>query len=213
MSLANDSVLVSPSGSGATIATHLANSKEHQVMMVADPNGQLLGDLATWLVSTANTAHVAASRTTLLDLFNATSSGVIVKVRGIWIIPTLTAVTGVGQTYETIRTSAVGTGGTTLTPGKFDTADAALPAQVTARLKPTGGATTDATNPLTLYHNGTSEETIPYASTASVTNHVPLAGTPYARPIVLREGQGLKIDQTTNSSVGSVNVVVLFTVE
>lgn len=210
MTVANDSVLVSPSGSGATIATHLANSKEHQVVMCADPNGQLWGDLDTWVLSTANTAHVAAARTTLLDLFNASGSGVLLKVRGLYILPALVAVTGVWQTYETIRTSAVGTGGSTLTPVRFDTNDAVLPAQVTARLKPTGGATTDTT---LLYHNGSSEETIPYASLASVLNHVPLAGTPWAKPIVLREGQGLKVDQTTNSSVGNVNVVCVFTVE
>lgn len=210
MTTANDSVLVSPSGTGATIATHLANSKEHQVMMLAEPNGQLWGDLDTWIASTGNTAHVAAARTTLFDLFNASGSGVLLKVRGLYIIPALVAVTGVGQTYESIRTSAVGTGGTTITPVRCDTNDAALPGQVTARTKPTGGATTDTT---LLFHNGTSEETIPYASLASILNHVPLAGTPYAKPIVLREGQGLKVDQTTNSSVGNVNVVAVFTVE
>jgi len=110
-------------------------------------------------------------------------------------------------------TSAVGTTGTTITAGKFDTADTALPATVTARTKPGGGATTDATNPLTIFVNGSSEETIPYASQASTLNHIPLAGTPYFRPIILRETQGLKVDQTTNSSIGNINVVVVFTVE
>ena len=212
MTLANDSILVTP-GTGATVATHAVSAKEHQVVMIADSNGQLWGAMDTWVASTANTAHVAAARTTLIDLFNATGSGVVIKVRGVYIIPSLAAVAGVGQTYETIRTSAVGTGGTTITAGKFETANTALPAGVTARIKPTAGATTDATNPLTLYHNGSSEETIPYASNASVLNHLPLQGTPYATALVLAEGQGMKVDQTTNSAIGTVNVMLVFTVE
>lgn len=211
MSLANDSILVTP-GSGATVATHTAASKEHQVVIPADETGTLYGSKDTWIASTQNTAHVAAARTTLVDLFNATGSGKILRVVGLYIIPTLTAVTGVGVTYETIRTSAVGTGGTTLTPVPYDSAQAALPAGVTARVKPTGGATTSIT---WLYHNGTSEETNPYASLASVLNHIPLAGRlgPHQNGLVLREGQGIKVDQTTNSAVGSVNVVLVFTVE
>lgn len=212
MALPNDSITVTP-GSGATVATHLVAAKEYQAVVNADPNGQLWGDLSTFVVSTGNTIHVAAARTTLIDLFNASGSGVILKVRGLYIIPALAAVAGVGMTYETIRTSAVGTGGTALTAQRFDTADTAVPVQVTARTKPTGGATTDATTPLTIVHNGSSEETIPYASLASVLNHLPLAGTPYMKPLVLREGQGIKVDQTTNSSIGNVNVALFFTVE
>lgn len=161
---------------------------------------------ATWIVSTGNTAHVAAARTTLLDLFNATGSGVILRVYGVYIIPALAAVTGVGLTYEIIRTSAVGTGGSTATPAAFDASDTSLPAGVTARTKPTGGATTSAT---LITVNGSSEETLPYANMASILNHVPQG--PRLRPLVLRENQGLKIDQTTSSSVGNVNVVVVFT--
>jgi hypothetical protein len=162
---------------------------------------------ATWIVSTGNTIHVAAARTTLFDLFNASGSGVVLRVRAIHIIPALAAVTGVGQTYEIIRTSAVGTGGSTRTPEAYDDSSAALPAQVTARTKPTGGATTSAT---LIYVNGSSEETNPYAAMASQLNHIAGAKQDGVEPLVLREGQGLKIDQTTSSSVGNVNVVVVF---
>jgi hypothetical protein len=209
MPVANDSVAVTP-GTGATIATHLAASREHQVVMLAVPSGQLHGDAATFVAATQNTIHVAAARTLLFDLFNATGSGVILRVRGIYVIPALVAVTGVGMTYEVLRTTAVGTGGTAITPAPFDTATPALPAQVTARTKAAGGATSG-----TLLHtiNGSSEETSPYAGLASILNHLPGAGLPVPQPIVLREGEGLRVDQTTNSAVGNVNVVVLFTVE
>jgi hypothetical protein len=164
---------------------------------------------ATWVVSTGNTAHVAAARTTLLDIFNASGSGVILRARAVYVIPALAAVSGVGQTYEIIRTSAVGTGGSGATPVAYDSTSTALPAQVTARTKPTGGATTSAT---LLYVNGSSEETNPYASMASQLNHVAGSQAIGVESLVLREGQGLKIDQTTNSSVGNVNVVIVFNV-
>lgn len=211
MSLANDSILVTP-GSGATVATELVGGKEHQVMMLADKTGNILGSKDTYIARTGNTIHVAAARTTLFDIFNASGSGKIMRVTGVYIIPALVAVTGVGQTYEVIRTSAVGTGGTTITPVSFDSANAAIPAQITARTKPTGGATTAATLQLI---NGSSEETTPYASMASILNHVPMGGTlsPGEVGWVVREGEGLKIDQTTNSAVGNVNIQIVFTLE
>jgi hypothetical protein len=209
MTVANDSILVTP-GSGATVATHLANAKEHQAVVVADQTGHVLGSKETWIAYTGNTIHVAAARTTLFDLFNDTGSGVLIFVHGLYVIPALAAVSGVGQTYEAIRTSAVGTGGTTITPAPFDSTNAALPAGVTARTKPAGGATTAAT---LLLLNGSSEETNPYAALASMLNHIPSGGMADPQRIVLREGQGLKVDQTTNSAIGNVNVMVMFTVE
>lgn len=211
MTQANDSILVTP-GSGATVATHLANSKEHQVVVLADHSGHIYGSKDTYIVSTGNTAHVAAARTTLFDLFNASGSGKVVCVRGLFVIPALVAVAGVGQTYEVIKTSAVGTGGTALTPRATDSNNGSVPAQVTARTKPTGGATTDF---LWLYLNGSSEETTPYAAMASQLNHIPLNNQlgPAQNCLMLREGQGLKLDQTTNSAIGNVNIMAVFTLE
>ncbi len=211
MTVSNDSILVTP-GSGATVATHLVSTKEHQIVMVADKSGHIYGSKDTYIAYTGNTAHVAAARTTLIDLFNASGSGKVVCIRGIYIIPALVAVTGVGQTYELIRTSAVGTGGTTLTPNPMDSTNAAIPAQVTARTKPTGGATTSITWALV---NGSSEETSPYAAMASQLNHIPLSNQlgPGQNCLMLNEGQGIKIDQTTNSAVGNVNIMLVFTLE
>ncbi len=119
MAQPNDSILVTP-GSGATVATHTKNSKEHQVIIGADAFGELHGTQETWIVQTGNQVNVAAARTTHLDLFNASGSGKKIRVKGIFIVPTLAAVTGVGLTWELIRTSAVGTGGSTLTPQPYD---------------------------------------------------------------------------------------------
>lgn len=206
MTLANDSIAVTP-GSGATVATHAAGGKEHQVVMLAGAMGNIYGTAATYIVATGNSVNVAAARTTHFDLFNASGSGKILEVVGLFIIPTLTAVTGVGLTWEVIKTSAVGTGGTTLTPRALDSANAALPAGITARSKPTGGATT---NFVLTYPNTSSEETNPYAGMASILNHLAFATMLDVQSLTLREGEGLKIDQTTNSSVGSTNIQVVF---
>lgn len=207
MALPNDSIAITP-GTGATVATHLISGKEYQTIIVADADGHLQGGRPTWVASTQNTANVAAARTTFIDLFNASGSGVKLHVCGVYVIPSLVAVTGVGLTWEIIRTSAVGTGGTTITSATFDSTNTALPGQVTARTKPTGGATTAAT---LLYVNGSSEETSPYAGLASQINHVPQI-VHKSECIVLNEGEGLKVDQTTNSAVGSTNVLLVFNV-
>lgn len=210
MTVSNDSILVTP-GSGATVATHLAGSKEHQVVMLATDAGILYGTEKTYVFSTGNSANVAAARTTHFDLFNATGSGVVVEIWAIYIIPTLAAVTGVGLTWEVAWSSTVGSGGTTKTPTVLDQNNTAVPAQVTARSKPTGGATI---GNVILFPNTSSEETSPYAGQASVLNHLDwLAGGagPF-QPVTIREGQGIKIDQTTNSSVGSTNIVVVCTI-
>lgn len=206
MTQANDSILVTP-GSGATVATHLVNSKEHQVVMLAGPSGNIYGTADTFIAATGNSANVAAARTTHFDLFNASGSGKIIEVVGLFIIPTLVAVAGVGLTWELIKTSAVGTGGTTLTPRSMDSTNAALPAGVTARSKPTGGATT---NFILSYQNTSSEETNPYAGMASILNHLTFSQMLDVQSIILREGEGLKLDQTTSSAVGSTNVQLIF---
>jgi hypothetical protein len=209
MAYSNDSILVTP-GTGAAVATQTADGKELQVMIPAGATGHLKRSTPTYIFATGNLANVAASRTTHLDLFNAVGSGKIIKVYGIFIIPTLVSVTGIGLTWEIVKTADVGTGGVTIVGRAFDSANVAIPAQVTCRSKPTGGATL---NFILQYANTSSEETVPYASQASVMNH--LAHTPIddLQGIVLREGEGLKIDQTTNSAVGSTNFHIIYTLE
>lgn len=59
---------------------------------------------------------------------------------------------------------------------------------------------------VTLYLNTSSEETIPYGSETSILNHLPY-------PITLRNGEGLKVDQTTSSNAGFTNIVAIFTIK
>lgn len=148
MTQANDSITVTP-GSGATVATHLAGGKEYQVVMVADESGHLVQTLPSYTFYIKSSA--GAATTDHFDIFNATGSGKILELRGLWLSPSLiVGVTGtVSPSFDLYRTSAVGTGGTVVNYKQttfpnispLDTANAAIPAQITMRTKPTGGAT------------------------------------------------------------------------
>jgi hypothetical protein len=127
---------------------------------------------------------------------------------GLYVISNSAAVVGVPINWSLRRTSAVGTGGTTPTIVRADTADAAVPAQVTGRANPTGGAT-DADTLFDFWT--TSEETIAANAIAGTINWVPTA---YGlTPPTAREGQGIKLLHVTSSTTGSWMVTAAFTLE
>ena len=218
MTQANDSILTTP-GSGATVATHNpGDGKEYQVVMVADDSGHIQQSLPTysWWVPTA---AVGANKL-YADVFNASGSGKVIELRGIWAISdTDTAVTGaLGIELLLLRTSAVGTGGTaptynggsasstgTIIP--FDTANSALPAQITARALPTGGATISAFF-WSQFVPG-EEAATSQAYMTAFQNLLPhtIAG----QRITLREGQGLLIKQGAVAATGNLAFLTVFT--
>ena len=220
MSLANDSVLVTP-GTGATVATHLVSSKEHQVIMLADYSGHLHGTLESYLYATPTVA-VGASKL-YFDLFNATGSGKVIDVRGIWIIPaTDVALTGaLGVRYDLYRTSAVGTGGTaapykSATPdvaggniNPFDTDNATLPAQITARWLPTGGATI--ANWLFATYAPGEETATSMAHITQYQNIIPVLNI--GQKLTIRENSGILMKQGTVAATGNTKFLVAFTTE
>jgi len=220
MAQANDSILVTP-GSGATVATELIAGKEHQVVVQADSSGHVMGSLPTYLYTTP--AAAAGASKLYFDLFNAAGSGMVIDVRGIWIVPaTDVAVVGaLGIRFDLYRTSAVGTGGTaaaykSATPSvaggnisPSDTNNVALPAQITARHLPTAGATI-AEWMIATYSPG--EETA--TSMAFITQYQNIL--PYlawAQKLALREGQGILMKQGTVAGTGNFGFLVAFTVE
>jgi hypothetical protein len=153
MAQANDSIEVTP-GTGATVATHLANSKEYQVVMLAHDDGHLIGSSPVYRMLVPSQA-VGANKV-YCDLFNATGTGKTIHILSAFAFTDNdTAVTGtLGVEVAFTRTSAVGTGGTAatadgtainaITISKLDPANASLPAGLTARSAPTGGATAGA---------------------------------------------------------------------
>lgn len=216
MPQANDSVAVT-AGTGTLIATHLVNGKEYQVVMVASPDGQVQGSNPAYRLLTPSVA-VGASKL-YVDLFNATGSGKVIRVLSAFAyVDSDTAVTGVvGVQLSLFKTTAVGTGGTTATAnGTVDTASTissldstnpALPAQITARLAPTGGATSGA-------WIGTrwvfTEETNVGSALAGI------SGAEFIRneeaELIVRENEGVKFVQGTVASVGNISFEITFEV-
>lgn len=205
-------------GTGGVIATHTVSAKEYQVVMVADESGHLQQTLETytWWVP----GQAVGANKLMADIFNASGSGKVIEVRGLWAIPkTDVALVGaLGVEIGLYRTSAVGTGGTAhtynggsaatahvITP--VDTANAALPAQITARAAPAGGATIGA-----LYwpnYIPTEETNTSMAYMMAVNNLLPVSTM--GQRLTLREGEGLLIKQGTVAGVGTIAFLAQFT--
>jgi hypothetical protein len=202
---------------GDVIATHTVGGKEYQVVMVADDSGHLQQSLPTYTLWIPGQA-VGANKLHW-DLFNAAGSGKVIEVRGLWFIPKSdVGVTGtLGVEMGLYRTSAVGTGGTpagynsgpsmanpVITP--VDTDNANLPAQITARAAPTGGATIAA--PWWANYVPVEEtRTEPYL--VAFTNALPM-GTMTQRQ-TLREGQGMLCKQGSVAGAGTIGALIQFT--
>jgi hypothetical protein len=209
MSLANDSITVTP-GSGATVATHLAGGKEHQVVMLAEASGQLVSDRDLWCINIPSQVHVAAASTVHWDLFNA-SSTLRVRVHSIRQIPNIvTAVTGVAKNWRLERTTSVGTGGTGQTAWSIDTAMAALSSDITCRAMPTGGAASGVT--LWNYPMHSEETNAGAMVIASLGGRELVPLWAQETGIVLRENQGLSCLQLTNSAQGNTGWQIVFSV-
>lgn len=214
MPQANDSIQVTP-GTGATIATQLVNGKEYQVVCIADENGQIDGSNASYRLVIPSQA-VGANKV-LCDLFNATGSGKIMKVLSVFVYPDIdTAVTGVvGVEVALTRTTAVGTGGTAATNdsasltaptiSRFDTDDAVVPTQVTARLAPTGGATAGAY----LGSRWVFTEETNAASALAAAQGADIIRNEGAK-LIVRENSGIRVVQGAVASVGTVAVEINF---
>lgn len=214
MTVANDSISVTP-GTGATVATHLVNSKEHQVVMVADEMGYIAGSVPRYRLIIPSQA-VGANKV-YMDLFNASGSGKVVRVVSVFAYADNdTAVTGtLGVEIALSRTTAVGTGGTaavndgtTLTAAtiaRMDTADSVVPAQITARSAPTGGATAGAY----LGSRWVFTEETNAASAIAGTAGADLIRNDGSK-LILREGEGMRILQGAVASVGNIALEINF---
>lgn len=217
MALPNDSILVTP-GSGATVATHLIGGKEYQAVVQCGEAGHIIGSKDTYVISIASTVHVAVVNTVMWDLFNADPS-LLVRVVSIKQKPNITtAVTGVAFDFELQRTTAVGTGGTAQTAWLPDTNQTALDADITCRLKPTGGATgSTVLNRYTINSEETNAGTIILASMGGL-ELVPQTITGaltggIQHGVLLRQNQGLRCVQVTSSIQGNTGWDITFTVE
>ena len=205
MALPNSSIPVT-AGSGRNVATVQRVATDYQVVMVAAPDGHLVGSRADFLCFFTPATNAANRR--VADLFNADSTA-IVRVRGVWVMPTLSGITGVQIGFGIKRTSAVGTGGTTETPRPLDTTFPALSGSITARSGATGGATVVYTYFQQHFFN---DETNAGAGMVGLINTLPVLGDQVTE-IVLRQNQGLMVQQDVTATVGLTGAMMYFTVE
>lgn len=200
---------------GDIIATQTVSSKEYEASMGALCDGHLIGSKPIYGALIPSQVHVAVANTVHWDLFNA-DAALVVRVLSILQIPNVTtAVTGIVFDWLLERTTAVGTGGVAITPWLADTTDTALDADITCRSKPTGGATAgiDIFN-YSLSSEETSAATIQIASQGGLELiHPLLRPVNHGRGLVLRQNQGLRCVQITNSAAGNTGWLILFTVD
>lgn len=206
MALPSSSLLVTP-GAGATLATHLVSGKEYEVVMPALIGGHIEGSEPLYLFHTGNPSpHVAAASTLWMDLFNNGAAGTVIRVRSI--VHTIIvegAVAGVGLRWQILRSTSAGTGGTALTNVRLDTGDPVLDTGITARQKASGGAGAGAS--VMWYNRHTEESTV-------VASHPPfqevLPPIFWKKGLVLRVGEGVRINQESNSAVGNSVILIGF---
>lgn len=169
----------------------------------------ILAGFPTYYLQTATNSAVGSATNFHFDVFNASGSGVILKIRKLFLQQAFVNQTGVAATFEIRRTSAVGTGGTTLTAVKSDTLDANLPAQVTSRGNGTGGNTSAGL----LCSVGMSGEETDIGGRASMYYNM-LAEGNETKDVTLREGEGLSVCKTAGvvTTSGTWSVLSVLTV-
>lgn len=206
-------------GSGDVIATHdPGNSKEYQVVMLAGDKGHIMGTKPSYMLFIPVIG--AGASKIFFDLFNASGTGKKIEIQGLWaVVKTDVAVSGtVGVEIQVARTSAIGTGGTAAsypstsftTPGitPKDTNNAALPAGITARSVPTGGASVAAA----MWQNYLfTEETNVSSQVTQFFNLFPVT-TMDSQTFTLNEGEGIRVAQGTVASTGSIGFLLDFSV-
>jgi hypothetical protein len=208
MLLASGTALTSE---GEAMATHTpAGGAEHQVFIQAGPDGHLLDSkegFFVWYPPQTNAANREVA-----ELFNADATKVV-RVRGIWLVPTLTSVTGIQHIFEVNKISAVGTtSSTTVTPRPLDSSFAALDADITARYGSTAGATLDFLF-FTIYI--WNEETAAGGTIGLVAyqNQLPSLGRDTVE-LVLRQNQGVQIKELeSGTEAGLTGALIYFVVE
>lgn len=155
---------------------------------------------------------VGASKV-MMDLFNAADSGISLYIRGATLIPNKdTAISGVvGVRYSLTRTSSLGTGGTaavyngtdptvpTLT--HVDAVGVSLPAGITARSAPSGGAAAGAV--IATRQVFTEETAANNVDTSYIAPYDP------EQLCIVPPGTGLRIVQGTVAGLGSVGMELL----
>ncbi len=165
----------------------------------------------------ANTFRINASlvpfgaNKSMASVFNGSGSGVVLKIKRIWVLNNQTsAVNGILTNLEVRRITA-SSGGSDLIAHKMNTTYSDLPAQVLIK----SGATTTATNIFRTTLWSTDEptlsgNTIDEWETFPVVNTIWDSGNKESsiQSIVLREGYGVEIRQPGANTIGLLDIQI-----
>ena len=149
-------------------------------------------------------ASAAAASKDHLNIFNASGSGKIIKIRAIRIAPEFAgAVTGLAQSFRLSRYTTDGATCTSITIALTDTTNTVVPAQVTAKTN----CTTDPTVLTDLMTCAASGDETHAMNNTPCYRYESNGG----QAITLREGQGLIIKSSALSGAFPVTITIEFT--
>ena len=208
MTLASSLVQIDPRGT--ELAGFKVGGKEHLAVVLANASGHILDTKDTWWVGSGSAAF--AQNKHFLSGLNASGSGKVVKLRRLVLVnQQLAAVTGVAVAFE-IKKITAHSGGTALTPVAADSADAALPAQVTFR---TGA--TSVTEGAYYYVYCTNNDEVGAAGGFTLSALQVVANLAFddrnMQSLTFREGEGFTMKMVTATTVGSYGAFAVFTIE
>lgn len=190
--------------------TPLACDSYGRLMVNASLDGDLYKAFFPSVAAGANRVY--------FDLWNGSTDRIVQIVQVVPVADGSAAVTGVvGVNLFLTRTTDIGTAGTaavaestalTATPAisKLDPRTAALPATITARALPTGGATAGA---VLGFNSQFTEETS--IATYWRSNLLNMPGA-YASPLIVTQGTGIRVVQGSVASVGNIAFEILLSV-
>ena len=209
MAFANNGVTVTP-GVGTEISTQSADDKEAQVIITAAANGHLHKTLDTYYYF--GELNVGAQNKIHLTLFNGASSGVIIRVRGLYLqcgLHDADTPGGVTYRFDLDTITAAGTGGTDLTGRETDSNNAAIPAEVTAEHASASGATKG----FTLFPVILNDTNLDNLASAHIGRVNLLQQGEHIQDLVLYEGEGLRLIQITANAIAQWAVHAIVTIE
>lgn len=193
--------------SGGVIATHTISGKEYPVQMLAGADGHLIGTKPDYMAFFPPQTNAVGRE--LGEIFN-TDATKVVRVRGIWIMPTMLAVTGAQMVYDINKISTAGTTGlTAVTPRLMDSA-ATTPGltNITCGYGSTAGGTL---NHLWWQVQHWNEETLAPNAMLAYFNQLPQFGDRICE-IILRQNEGVQVKQTTGT-VGQTGLLINFALD
>jgi hypothetical protein len=218
MALPNDSILKAPDGSGALVSTELVSGKEYEVDMKAGDAGHLFGTRDSYLVLAVPSVSGVAGQV-WFDIFNGVGSGKTLEIHGIWFNSNLDLAAAATVAYKLnfFRTSTSGSGGNLYASAtlprsvsRINAVVGSLPAQVTMRDRPTGGAATSLFIGQSFYF---SEETsTSFSYTTQFFNALRYAQYEDMADLKIPSGTGLKIEQGTVTTLGLLGYRVAFSI-